>query len=335
MTVFIALAVAAVLLFAVELVFRAIAHVATDPYLWWHDLFTQRKEDQMRRLARSGGADVVVLGASTMIYGVEPGELGELTGSRCYNASLYRGLPGVAEAWLGDRVLPLLQPKLLVIALCPQEANDNSPLLKRLDEYRESRVFNAGALRRTFHRACHISYAVRYSKLLLTPRALVGALGRVIRRRDAWSWRVPPEIPGALGAFGVSPEFAEREYGFGPNMRDLIRNHISGFADRGELRACYRSMFAQATAAGAKMIFLAMPASKEFIDEMFPGGRRAYEAEFASLRAFANELGVPLIDFADGFEDHEFFADGIHLNGKGRAVWTGGLARGLKDVAGG
>jgi hypothetical protein len=120
---------------ALELAMRRVAQVVDEP-LWWFDLFTQRKEAQLRAIRRRGGVDVVLIGTSTMLLGADPEVVVRRCGRSCYNASIYRGVPTVSEAWLRDRVLRLARPSVVVVGLSPFDVNDLGILTTRLDEYR-------------------------------------------------------------------------------------------------------------------------------------------------------------------------------------------------------
>jgi hypothetical protein len=312
------LAVLAVLALLVETVARAVAHVRQEP-LRWHDLFTQRKQDQMERLGR---CDLVFAGSSKMLYGVDPNVVAERTGLRAYNASIYRGVPLVTEAWLRDVVLRTLRPRYVVVGISPTEINDNSPLVGRLEEYRAAKVFHAGRVRRLHWWLGRLSYAIRYAGLLRHPRGLLSLVRGVLRRRDVWTWRVPAEIPGELGPNGLSLKFLGRSYGHGPRMYALIRDQVTNFSNGGEQAGAYHRLGPLCESYGARLVLAAMPAAQELIDDTFEGGRAAWDAEWARLRAMVADLGLPLVDVADGFEDHALFADMVHLNGAGQAEFS-------------
>lgn len=318
MTIVMVLLLLVVLGLAVEWVARAVAHVKTEP-LRWHDLFTQRKQDQMRRLDR---CDLVVAGSSKMLYGVDPNVLAERTGLCAYNASIYRGVPLVTETWLRDVVLDALRPRYVVVGISPTEVNDNSPLTTRLAEYRAAKVFHASRPRRLHWWLGRWSYAIRYVWLLRRPRTLLALVREVLRRRDVWSWRVPVEIPGELGPNGQSLKFLDREYGHGPRMLALITEQVTNFSNGGEQVGAYHRLPALCAEHGARLVLAAMPAARQLIEDTFEGGRAAWDAEWSRLREMVAGLGVPLVDVADGFEDHRWYADMVHLNGAGQAEFS-------------
>ena len=324
------LAAGAVALAVAEATMRAVAQVEQEP-LWWHDLFTQRKEAQMRRLRRQGPRDVVFIGSSKMLYGLDPDVVSERLGLRCYNASIYRGVPTVTEAWLADRGLGILEPRVVVVGMSPTEVNDNSPLTSRLEEYRGAPVFTAGPMRRALYAAADRSALARFARMGKQPRRLARAVARAARDRAAWRWSLPTEIEGALGPSGQGLNLQDRTYGHGPRMYELIRSQAGVNYDNGGIQSgAYPRIVARNTAAGARTLFAAMPGAREFLDDMFEGGRPAWAREWARLRSMADELGVPVVDVADGFEDHAWFADMVHLNGDGRREFSRRLAEALE-----
>ncbi|MCA1822693.1 MAG: hypothetical protein ABR520_01665 [Mycobacteriales bacterium] len=329
MTRLLILATTAVVVVAAELTMRAVGGIAEEP-LWWHDLFTQRKEMQMRRLGRRGGVDIVVIGSSKMLFGVDPTVIAERTGFTCFNASIYRGVPTVTEAWLADRVLPLLRPKVVVVGMSPTEVNDNSPLIGRLDEYRAARVFHLRRGQRVVRAVGLHVFLVRYAGLLVHPRKLLRLIRQASRRPEVWRWRVPAEIPGVLGSGGDALDFLSRSYFNGPRMRELIRQQAGVNYDNGGVQSgAYRRMVALCAAYGARLLFAAMPASQEFLDDLIEGGRRTWQREWERLRALAQEAGTAVVDPAGEFEDHRYFADMVHMNGVGRAAYSAALADAL------
>jgi hypothetical protein len=312
-----------------EAVARAVNHVEPEP-LWWHDLFTQRKEAQMRRLAREGGVDVVFIGSSKMLYGVDPDVIAARTGLRCYNASIYRGVPTVSEAWLHDRVLELLRPQVVVVGMSPTEVNDNSPLNTRLEEYRAAPVFSASGARRLLLEAGHRSAAARFVRMAKQPRRMAGAVAKAARTPEAWRWSLPTEIEHTLGPSGQCLSLQDRSYGHGPRMYALIRSQAGENYDNGGVQSDALARIVSLVAAhGARTVFAAMPAATEFLDDLFEGGRPAWAREWERLRKVAADAGTPVVDVAEGFEDHRWFADMVHLNGIGRQEFSERLAAAL------
>lgn len=326
--VLVLLAVLAVALL-VELLFRAVGHVATEP-LWWHDLLTQRKELQMRGLARRGRLDVCVIGASMMHYGVDPAALGRRLGVRCYNAAIYRGIPIVTEAWLHDFVLPILRPRLLVVGLSAVESNDNTPLLSRYAEYRAARVFSRSPLRRLQIALARRSYAVRFAPAAKMPRRLLGYLALALRTPSAWRWHVPLAVPGKFGDLGEATDMLDRSFKVTPRMGELARQQVGeGYQSMGEQAAAWARLPELCRAYGTSLVFSVMPAPRSMFDTIFDGGYERYLREQAALEAMAASLGVPVVDVADGIDDEAYFADQLHCNRLGRDMFTARLADAL------
>lgn len=319
---------------AAETVGRALAGVAAEP-LWWHDLFTQRKEEQLRALRRQGGVDVVFSGSSKMLYGVDPTLVQSLTGARAYNASIYRGVPRVNEAWLRF-VMPMVTPGVLVVGISPTEVSDNSPLTTRLAEYRAARVFRMSSTDHLVRNAGRVSYAVRYAPLLRRPRTLARHLLAAARAAGEFQWSHEPVIPGYLDRDGKGIELQDRTYRNTDRMRALIHQQAGeNYVNGGEQSGAYVGMARLAQKHGCRLVGAAMPASREFIDDVFQGGRAAWDAEWVRLRELTAGIGMPLVEVAEEFQDPVHYADLIHMNGAGRAAFTERLATSLAELPGG
>lgn len=328
----VALAVLVLLVVAVvfvELLFRAVGHVAQEP-LWWHDLVTQRKELQLRRLARDGRLDVCAVGASMVLYAVDPAALGHRLGARCYNASIYRGLPKVTEAWLHDVVLPVARPRLLVVGLSAVESNEDSPIVDRYDEYRAARVFSRSPLRRAQVALARRSYAVRFLPAAKMPRRLLGHVATALRTPSAWRWHVPLGIPGKIGEVGEALDMLDRSFKVTPRMGELARAQVGpGNKSTGEQAAAWSRLPALCRSRGTTLVFAVMPAPRSMFDTIYDGGYEAYLRDQETLKAMAASHGVPVVDVTDGLDDEAYFADQLHCNRLGRDTFSERLADAL------
>lgn len=311
----------------VELLFRAVGHVGTEP-LWWHDLATQRKELQMRRLGR---ADVVVIGTSMVLYGIDPDALGKRLGMRCYNASIYRGVPTVTEMWLRDFVLPMLRPRLVVIGLSAVEANDNSPLVSRYDEYRAAKVWSKSRARLWLVRR---SYAFRFAPMAKHPRHLLGLVWKALRTPSAWRWTVPLDIPGKVGPLGEGTDMLDRSYAVMPRMGMLVTGQVGeGYDNGGVQSGAWRRMPDLVRSFGAEPVFVATPAPDLLFRDFYLGGYDAYLREQTRCIELARSTGTPYVDVTGDVRDERFFADPMHANRLGRDTFTALLADALLPYA--
>lgn len=323
---------AAVAVFLAELIGRAIAHVRPEP-LRWHDLFTQRREDQMRARSRAGGVDVVAIGASDVNFSVDAKVVEEITGRSCYNASLYRGLPEVTQRWLTDRVLDLLTPTVVVLGMSPVLFNDNSPLLSRVDEYNAAPVFHAGRLRRAHWRLSRHSFALRYAGLVRHPRLLARVLGTVIRRPEGWRWSVPLSIADELDADGRCTTMLDRAYGHGPRMLGLFQQQAGpGFYDRGEQLAVFVGTVRMLRTRGILPVVSVSPTCADLIDGLYVGGRARWEQDLERIKRLVEDAGAAVLDVTAGLDRRESFADMLHTNGAGQAEFSRRLAVALADL---
>lgn len=284
----------------------------------------------MRRLARRGRLDVCVVGTSMMLYGVDPAAIGRRLGVRCFNASIYRGVPKVTEAWLHDFVLPILRPRLVVVSLSAVEANDNSPLVGRYEEYKAARVFSRSPLRRLQIALGRRSYAVRFAPLAKVPRRLLGGVVTALRTPSAWRWHVPLAIPGKVGELGEGTDMLDRSFKVTPRMGELARLQVGpGYTNHGEQYAAWTRMPALCRSHGAALVFAAMPAPRSMFDTIFEGGYERYLREQASLAEMAASTGTPYVDVTAGIDDETFYADQMHCNRLGRDTFTARLADAL------
>lgn len=315
-----------------ELLGRAIAHVQPEP-LRWHDLLTQRREDQMRARGEDGGVDVVVIGASDVLFSVDAEIIAETTGRSCYNASIYRSVPTVTEAWLRDRVLDLLRPSIVVLGTFPVAFNDDSPLTSRLDEYRAAPVFHAGRLRHLHWRLGRHCYALRYAGLVRHPRRLARVLASVIRRPASWRWQVPLVIANELDANGRCTTMLDRSYGHGPRMLDLITQQAGpGFRDGGEQLAAFLRSVRMLKRRGITPVVSISPACADLVDGIYVGGRPHWVAEVERIKALAEEAGATVIDVAEHVDQRVQFADMLHTNRIGQAEFSRRLGNALVEL---
>lgn len=323
---------AAVAIGLVEFTGRAIAHIRPEP-LRWHDLFTQRREDQMRARSRTGGVDVVAIGASDVNFSVDAQLVEEITGRSCYNASLYRGLSEVTQRWLTDRVLDLLTPKVVVLGMSPVLFNDNSPLLTRVDEYNAAPVFHAGRLRRAHWRLSRHSFALRYAGLVRHPRLLARVLGTVIRRPEGWRWSVPLSIPEELDVDGRCTTMLDRSYGHGPRMLGLFQQQAGpGFYDGGQQLAVFLGTVRMLRSRGILPVVSVSPTCVDLIDGLYVGGRTRWEHDVERVKRLAEDAGAAIIDVAAGLDRRGWFADMLHTNRAGQAEFSRRLAVALAEL---
>jgi hypothetical protein len=315
------------LLLVAEFLVRSGADYKTEP-LWWHDRFTLHKELQMRRLRRRG-VDVVYVGASTMLYGVDPEVIEQRTGLRGYNASIYRGLGTVTAEWMRDIVLPMLRPSYVVIDASPILLNDNSPLVGRLQEYRDALVFRRSRLRRAHRWLSQRSWLALYLPWARAPRRLLAVMA-VGARPSRWRWRVPLEVPRVLGPRGQGEDFADRSYAVKPRMRELVLGQVGeGFHNGGVMVQGYTDLVAHCRAQGAIVVFAQIPMPDAMIDELFDGGRAAFDRLQLDVDAMIESTGAAKVDVTEGLSGIEWFGDPVHLNGRGRAELSNRLAEAL------
>jgi hypothetical protein len=288
-----------------------VAESRLAPVLPWHDHLTSGKWRQLRVLRREAPVDVVLAGSSQMLTALDPTVVAP-DGTRCYNAALYRGVPELMTEWLADVVLPATRPRLVVWGISILDLNDHGRFHREVCER-----FAASPARRLGPFALEArerSAIVRRASSLRHPRALL----RSLRETPGPS---EDRIEGLLGAMGKGLEYVAFDtYQLSDHKAAFIRDEIvNDFAIGGRQVDALRRGAAIVQGTGARLVLLEMPSTSEFHD-MYP--RRSADVDDARdlLRRTADELGVPFVATKD--VPHDWFADCVHLNGRGMAAWS-------------
>jgi hypothetical protein len=315
---------AVVVLLLAELAMRAVSGRLPEP-LVWHSLEAQTKVgqiDALRDRGWHGGA--VFLGTSMMNVALDPTQLARELGVRtpfAYNAALSAGTPRLMELWAKGLVLPNLRPRVLVIGLSSIDLNDaghlRNALLKRY-------VDTLGA-RLSLGRA---SFTDRAEDVLSRWSALV-RFRRVFREPvtlwDSLRGHGPSDTAPEIGAFGVATHRRGETFHLPdlsvPRAQGSLADYTTGPVEEGAVAR----IIDMARRMGAMVVIAKMPVTQEYI-ESHPRGLTDYESFERSLAAFATAHGVPVIDTQPAASGHEFFADDLHLNGRGTASFTSFMA---------
>ena len=327
-------AMAVTLLFAVgglELWMRGASTKLVEP-LVAHDLLTQRKLDQMAALAASGSLDTVFVGPSTVFFGIDPAVVDEAVGAghRSYNAALNRGLPVLNEVWVREVVLPLLRPRLLVLGLSAVDFNDNETFgPTRLHDYRQAQL-DREPLRLKMHRWGRHLLLLRYLPFFASPRRLLGALRILVSSRPVL--RYTAAVTGLVDERGTGCECAARSYRNGPGLLEKLRTEVFvDYADRGRQREVNRQIIAEAHARGVRVAVVVMPFYREALTELMPVTGRDLAAVDDRTAELARAEGAAFAH-PDVVRGPEHFADVVHLNGIGRALFSAALAHVVREV---
>jgi hypothetical protein len=281
-------------------------------YLLWHDQLTTGKWRQLQRLRREPPVDVLLAGSSQMLFALDPTALP----GRAYNCAIYRGIPTVMVEWLRDEVLPATRPRLVVWGASILDLNDNGGFHRGIHErYTAGRPARGPALRLRASSAL-----VRRWRLLLDPLRLA----RLLRRAEP---ETDKPLSRLLGPMGKGLEYADYDtYRLSDDKAEFIRTEmVNAFSMGGAQAAALREGAALVRAAGARLVFVEMPFTREFT-EMYPGRDADVAAARALLASIAAEAGVPWVPTDGDALPHDWFADCVHLNGAGMRGWTAAMA---------
>lgn len=315
-----------------ELGVRAIADRLGPPSVDQFDVFLEQSLEDVDRLQRAGGADVVVLGSSVAGYAIDPARLAErsrVVGS-AYNAWLpgagVRVLRGYAEEILLDR----LEPRAVVIGVTARELNDKGATSADLptdSQYAQSTVRRGAItdgrlLDRIDRWASDRSYLLRYRRRLREPaQVLRHALGA--RAAEPADLRTP---------LGDATQHARTLAEANGRYRALEREALAAFSVRGAELAALELLIGELRARGIVTVLLDLPVAAPYVD-LLPGGAADLARFEQALDALAARQGVPLVRVPHGpFEGS--FADWSHLDATGAARLTDELARELDVVLG-
>lgn len=266
----------------------------------WHDPVAQVKHRALiRRRARGLTGGTVFAGSSQVLEGIRPSLAAPASGPCVYNAALHRSFLPLTEPWLQDVVLPLARPHLVVLGLSVLDLNDNGvaqhEVVRRFERSVARRQGLMAACVRTTHQR---SAAARV------------ALGGVLPSFQPRSIRIGPEGEGTEFADAVEYRLSERKRAY--IEQDLIAEYH--FGDETAVRL--RRVVSAIREAGSEVVFLEMPVTDELV-RMLPSGDRTIEATRNTLRERSRELAVRLIEDLRVMEDHRWFADCVHFNGRG------------------
>lgn len=313
--------VALVVLLLAEGAARVIATRFPEP-LEFYDPVAQAKDTQLRHLSRSGGADVVVTGPSSTLFGVDPDELGRSlrgTGSSLtvYNAGITAGVPPITVDWMERFVLPRARPTTVVWVLSTVDLNDGHRL-DAVDTYFRSLAGRSDAWARLTRRASDVSALVRHRSQLRSPKAWADALRGRPGAVEGWNARL---TPGGLATFEELPlnELARLQ------LLDQVQHFKVGGANTSLVRSEVRRM----TARGIKVVLAEAPLPERAV-VLHPGGDRAVQAVRRELRAIAGATGAKLLELPSDLRDNSLYQDYTHLTRAGAERYTDHLAAGLR-----
>lgn len=285
--------------------------------LLWHDPVLQLKEVQLRaRRAQGATGGVLFAGSSQVLEGVAPSLAAPGLGLRAYNAAVHRGFLPLTERWLLDVVLPIVEPRLVVLGLGVLDLNDNGvaqhEVVERFELARARRAGRVAAARRALH-----------GRSALVRHRLVGR-GPSVVLRDV-----------RVGSDGEGLEFAAAtEYRLSEKKRAYIEGELLGDYEFGPRTvAALDRVVAGIRAAGSDLVLVEMPVTNELVP-MLPRGEADLRAARQVLQREAARHDVRLVTEVGEVTDHRWFADCVHFHGVGMAHVSNVLAGALAGELG-
>jgi hypothetical protein len=279
----------------------------------WGSWEMQNKINAMDRLATTGGASVVCVGASHVQVGIDPALMTELLGSErpAFNAAINGCGSRMVELWVRDVILPKLKPDLLIYGI-GSELTDNSVYAATvLRRFRRSpgwlRMRNEGsAARRLVYSLESVSYLARYRWLLPRKR-------REKKKRGA--------LVSDLGYLQWVDSFREFEYGISDLKANIWRDVLQDFSVGGPEMQALGRLVDLLRDAGVGVLLVQMPVRMPDWLAFHPNGRQDFDDFEQVTRAFVAEHDVPFMDMMPQFSPEEF-ADPVHLNRSGQEKLT-------------
>ncbi|MGH2728831.1 MAG: hypothetical protein ACRDKS_17805 [Actinomycetota bacterium] len=326
-------AILIVVLVAVAEAGMRLADAQLETPLRWHEWEAQVKAGQIEMLADRGGAPIVAVGTSTMHFAFDPVQMRtELPGAPlAYNAALPGGIPRIMEIWTDLFVLPELRPKVLVVGVNSTDLNDggtqgyfyevfaDSPEVRRL-------TGNSNFLEAIDHRLSTWSAFWRFRTLIrkpvtfynsvrghrpLNPGDAIKPLGVDVSRRTRIVDASQAKVQG----------FIERR------QRTWLRNFTVGGAEAHALRTLVQG----ARDRGITVVIVEMPIGDYYV-RAHPQGGDDYAKFKQAIATLVADTGSIFLDASRSVAPTpDFFADFVHLNGKGAKAFTTYLGRALRE----
>lgn len=282
----------------------------------------------MDALGRRGGADIVAVGSSMVNAAVDPAALTRELGGRrpVFNAALNGAGARLLERWTLEVVVPRLRPKTVVIGVSSRELNDRGlDAAHAYDVVIGSRGFRDATGDGTFadrleDRIAESSYLVRYRSVLRQPSRWGGRKGSPVGSRV-----------NDLGVLRALRIFDNATYATTPRLsRATATRSLNDLTFGGRETAALGRLVTGLTSRGIRVVLLEMPITEDEI-RLHPAGAADYARFEALLARFAAaHPAVRVFDMRERFPDTADYRDPHHLNGTGKARFTGLLADVLK-----
>jgi hypothetical protein len=303
-----------VLLLLAELFVRLVENRLPPPPKWpTKEIYI--KEQRLGKLAKAGGASVVIIGSSVVDISVDPARFSPAgRGKRGgYNASLIGVGPIVVDIWTRLLVQPKLRPDTVVIGISSRDVNANSSVGTGAEGF----VKTPGA-----KHLLGTETAADKVKRELSERSALVRYRQVLRQpaEALLHYQPPKELK-----LGLTPQGLETHL-LGVNMQDtpevrafFHREPLHNFAlSPAALRAIER-LAAFLEKGGTRVILLDVPVTNLYV-QLHPKGIADYQAYESAINDVATRTGAELVHA--GTWDPLFFSDPLHLNRAGMVRLT-------------
>jgi hypothetical protein len=311
---------AVVVLLLAELVVRGVGGRLPQP-LVFYDPVPQVKDAQLSRLSRSGGADVVVAGPSSALFGVDPTVLERRLGGgsrvTVYNAGITAGVPAMTADWLERFVLNRVHPRTVVWVLSTVDLNDGVRL-PAVDTYFTSLEGRNDVWARLDRAASRHSALFRYRRELRSPKILAEAATRAQGPVELWATRL---TSGGLATYEGEPlnEVARQQL-----LSEVANFHMGGADTDLVVREIERM-----NARGIHVVLAEAPVPERAV-VLHPHGAADFTALTALLDRIAARTHSRVVPLPAELRADALYQDYTHLNHAGTARYSDFLANALR-----
>lgn len=279
-----------------------------------------KKLDHLVQLRNKAPFDAVFVGHSIPLCAVDPELVRTASGGLLtYNASLSTLFFDSARLWMTRFVVPNLRPRLVVLGLAGFEFNPHSSRAKYMEQY-----IRAQDLRARFE----LGNPLQRVALLATRPALAKFVVRRVLGR-AYEPVPPPSDRSVLGPYGDERKHNDRALLTTDRLHEALRDGIFTDYEFSESEVeKLREFVAGMRDAGCEVAVMSLVTTPEAIN-YYPNGADDYAASWRRVHAVLDDLGVDVIEVDPSPYDESCFSDVMHMNGRGKAIYSRQIAAAL------
>jgi len=309
-----------------EIIARAV-EPSLPPPDQWPTTQTEAKADQIAQLAADGSPiDVVFLGSSVVVQGVDPVAFNKAAGDlTSYNAALDGASLRSIEVWARDVVFPNLDPKVVVIGITTRDMNDQGVSQQ---EFYRSLLASSGletlgpksGVTRLLNEITSLSALVRIRPFLRQPGT---TLQHVLGQDE--------EVELLPGPFGAAPvDDRAFLYDSSESWRNFWRTrHFNDFIMGGQELSALHALITMAVEQERVVFLVEMPFHDDYLTVQ-PNGGAAVQRLHDVLASIDYGAAFGLIPLEDQYGS-EAFRDPAHLNPTGAETLAAELAAYVSD----